>query len=171
MRRRLYITGAAVLALALSFVAGRYSAPRRVETRTEWKERVVERVAWKDRVVVQRGPERIRTVTREIPGGERVVERVVERGPVTTTRDLTGTASATTDQASASSTVSETGRPGWSVGAVATWDPGRLSSMPARLGLEVDRRILGRVWLGARASIGSLTDPKPQIGAALRMEF
>jgi hypothetical protein len=170
MRRWLYVGGAALAACALSFLAGRFSAPARVETRVEWRKKIVTQTEWKDRVVTQRGPVRVVERIVEKPGAEREVTRWIERGPVTTTKDLTGNASATTEINSATRTVSETGRPGWSGGLSAAWDPGRPSSMPDRIGLELDRRIVGTVWLGARASaepdLGAL-----RLGLALRVEF
>lgn len=169
MRRYLAIAAGALLALVAAFLGGRYSAPARVETRTEWKEKVVTVTEWKDRVVTQKGPERIRVVTREIPGGERIVEKVIERGPSTTTTDTTGQAHSQTDQSSATVSVKEAGRPGWSVGVSGQWAGAPSSAVPDRLGLELDRRLFGTIWLGVRASSRGTSDP--QLGLALRMEF
>lgn len=73
--------------LAVAFCAGRASVRVRVEEKVVFRDRV----EWRDRVVEKKteGPVRVRVVTHEIPGPqgpERVVERVVERGPVTTER-------------------------------------------------------------------------------------
>jgi hypothetical protein len=172
MRRNLYIAAGALLALVAAFVGGRYSRPARTVETVRVETKIVTQTEWKDRVVEKRvaGPARVRTVTREVPGGERIVERIVERGPVTTERntDITGTASATTDQASATRRVTEAGRPGWAAGISATTDPRALSSR--RLGLELDRRLLGTVWLGLRAS-AEPDGAEPQVGVAVRLEW
>jgi hypothetical protein len=174
VKRRLYIAAGAAAALVVAFVAGRYSRPARVVETVKVETREVVKVEWRDREVVKRVEGPVREVERivEKPGAERVITRWIERGPVTTDTqsDLTGTASATTDTASATSRVSEGGRPGWSVGAAATWDPRALSSRPERVAVEVDRRMFGTVWLGLRAS-AEPDGAEPAVGLGLRMEF
>lgn len=174
MRRRLLIAASSVAALVVAFLGVRYSAPVKTRTETKVETKAITVTQWKDRVVEKtiQGPVRIRTVTREVPGGERVVERVVERGPVTTERqsDLTGQSSGTTASTAATATVSEAGRPGWAVTGGAEWDPGRLALEPERLEIGVDRRVWGTVWLGVRGSAGTgFSDPR--VGATVRLEF
>lgn len=169
MKRWLYIGGAAVALAVVAFLAGRFSAPVKTKVETKVETKTVTVTEWKDRVVVQRGPVQVRTVTHEVPGGERVIEKWIERGPVTTTSDLTGQSHGTTESTSATVKVSESGRPEWAAGLSGTW-AGRPSSMPDRIGLELDRRIVGTLWLGLRASSERDLSAR-QVGIALRLEF
>jgi hypothetical protein len=134
-------------------VAGLFAAPVKTVETVKVETKVVTVTEWKDRVVEKtvKGPVQIRTVTHQRPGGERIIERVVQRGPVTTDRatESTGQASATAESTSATSRVTESGRPGYRVGVGAGWDPGRLSLKPDVYQLDVSRRIAGTVWLGA----------------------
>lgn len=174
MKRRIAIGLGCVLALALAFVGGRYSAPARVVERVKVETRTVTITEWRDRIVTKRVEGPTRTVERivEKPGEVREVTRWIDAGPVTTDTDtnLSGHTSGTTESTSATVRMSETGRPGWGGGLAAQWDPGRLSASPAVLGLEVDRRLFGPLWVGVRASAGvDLSDPR--VGLALRGEW
>jgi hypothetical protein len=175
MKLRLALGAGVVLALVAAFVAGRYSRPAKVVETVKVETKTVTVTEWRDRVVEKRvqGPVRVRTITIEKPGGERVVERVVDRGPVTTdtTTDRDGSAASASASASSTSRTTEGRRPDWSAGVSAWWTPEASSLTPDRLGLELDRRILGTVWLGARASMHSVDDPDVRLGAAIRMEF
>jgi hypothetical protein len=174
MKRRVLIAAGAALALVAAFVGGRFSAPVRVEERVKVSMQTDTKIEYRDRVVerVVKGPVRVRTITITKPGGERIVERVVERGPVTTERetDLTGQSHGTTASTAATVRTEERGRPGYSVGVSGEWSPGRPSLTPERVGVELDRRLFGTVWLGVRASAGTGFD-EPRVGLAARMEF
>lgn len=139
-------------ACAVAFVAGRRSAPVRVEERTVTQvQRVVE---YKDRVVAQKvaGPVRIVTRTVEKPGAERVVERVVERGAVTTTTTTDRQGTSTDTSKTTAEKLTSAGQPGWRVAVSPGWDLRDLTdARPRTWGGEVDRRVLGPVWLGAWA--------------------
>lgn len=172
-RHRLIIAGAAALALVAAFLAGRYSYRPRVVERVKVEEKEVIRVEWRDRMVEKRvaGPVRVVTRTVEKPGAEREVVRWVERGPVTTEIQATwdGAAAGASETTTTASKVTEAERPGWAVGASALVVPRDLGAAP-RLGLELDRRLWGTLWLGARASaapdLGGL-----RLGLAARMEW
>jgi hypothetical protein len=155
VRARLYIAAGVLLALVAAFIGGRFSAPVRVEEKVRVETKTVTVTEWKDRVVEKRiaGPVRVRTITIERPGGERVVERVVERGPVTVERsgESEGQSSSTASSVGVSERVVESARPGWRLSAVAGWDAEALSLRPELYGVEVSRRVVGTVWLGAWA--------------------
>lgn len=76
-----------------------------------------------------------------------------------------------TAETSATTKTTEVGeRPGWAFGVSALWDPSHPSSKPERVTLELDRRLLGTLWLGARLS--SETDLTAwRVGAAARVEW
>jgi hypothetical protein len=176
MKRRFLIGGAVLAALVLAYLGGYYSYRPRVVERVKVETKIETRTEWRDREVVRRvqGPERIRTVVREVPGPagpERVIVRVVERGPETTETLATWDGVAATDTATTetASKVTEPARPGWAAGAAALLDPEALWDDP-RLALELDRRIWGTVWLGARAqSAPDLSDAR--VGVAARVEW
>jgi hypothetical protein len=163
-KRWAIVGGASAIALVVAFLAGQYSAPK---PEIRWKEVASVRTEWLTKEVEHRveGPIRIRTVVREIPGPqgpERVVERVVERGPVTIDRSAEGQGS------SAANLTTElvqkpTALPGWRVGVSAGWD--RFQPSPNLYGLELDRRLFGTLWVGIRAR----TDKS--VGAALSLEW
>lgn len=175
-RRRLAWAGAGVLACGVAYVTGRYSTPTRVEQRTEWREirsyetQWVTRVEYQDRTKIRT---RIVTVEKMLPSGERETTRTEETGAdlnVSSTSSLSGQSSETTTGTVATARVSETSRAGWAIGVAGVWDPARLSSTPERVGLEIDRRLFGTVWVGVRVS----AEPdmgEPQVGAAVRVEF
>ena len=171
MKRKALIAVGAAITLVAAFLGGRYSRAARVETRTEYRDRVVTQVEYRDRIVTQKGPVRIVTITRTAPSGETSTERTVERGPVTVTQDSTGTATATTETTSATRTVQDGGRPGWAASVSAAWDPRALSLSPAGYGIELDRRLVGTVWLGARADADDFRGTGLRLGLALRMEW
>lgn len=175
MRRWIYIGVGALAALVVAFLAGRYSAPVKVRTETKVETKTVTVTEWKDRIVERqvKGPVRVRVVTVEKPGGERVIEKWIERAPVTTETqtNVTGTAKAETESTSATSRVTEGARPGWAIAASGSWDPRALSSMPDRYGLELDRRVIGTVWLGVRADADDVKGSNLRLGVAARVEF
>jgi hypothetical protein len=169
MKRWVYIAAGSALLLVAAFLGGRFSAPVKVEERVKVETRTVTVTEWKDRVVEKRvaGPVRVRTITIERPGGERIVERVVERGPVTTetAAESAGQSSSAASSVGVSERVVESARPGWRLSAVAGWDAEALSLRPDLYGVEVSRRVVGTVWLGAWAR----TDRTG--GLVLAMEF
>lgn len=171
-RRRLYIAGGVALALVAAFLGGRFSRPVKVEERVKVETKIETRTEWRDRVIEKRVEGPTREVERiiEKPGAERVITRWIDRGPVTvdTSATAAGTSTASGAASSSASKVTDNARPGWAAGLAATWPS--LSSRPERVGLELDRRILGTVWLGVRAS-AETDGSAPQVGAALRVEW
>jgi hypothetical protein len=163
---RLYLAAGVLLALVAAFLGGRFSAPVRVEEKVRVETKVVTVTEWKDRIVEKRvaGPVRVRTITIE-KAGERIVERVVERGPVTTetAADSAGSSSAAASSVGVSSRVVESARPGWRLSVAAGWDAEALTLRPGLYGVEVSRRVAGTVWVGAWAR----TDRTGGISAAL----
>ncbi len=94
----------------VAYLAGRFAAPSRVETKVETKTET--KIEYRDRIVEKKvqGPVRVFVRTVEKPGGEKVIERSIERGPVTIDRqsDLTGQSTDTSQ--STASTVTVSGR-------------------------------------------------------------
>ena len=148
MKRKALIAAGALLALVAAFVGGRYSRPARVEERVRVETREVVKVEWRDRVVQQKGPVRVHVVIRDVPGKERIVEKWIDRGPVTTTTDATGAAQSTTTADTSAERVTENGRPGWRASVAAGWDPDALALRPEVYEGRVERRVLGTLWLG-----------------------
>jgi hypothetical protein len=171
LKRRALIAAGALAALVVAFLAGRFSAPVRVEERTkvetqiqtvtEWRDRIVERevVKWRERVVA------VETVR---PDGTIERTTTTDRGAdVDTSIDAEGSGSATAAASERQETerVVSTERPGWGLGVAAAWEPGRLTGKPDRIGLELDRRLFGTVWLGLRA------DTDRRVGLGVRVEW
>ena len=167
---------AAAVAILLSvgaFVAGRFSAPLKVETRD------VERVVFKDRVV-----EKVVTVERAAKVETRIVyrDRVTTRDGTVTEREIERTASKE-DAAKlvdssrvevrvveklVTKTVVTTLRPDWRVAvhAGASLRPPILTiAGPMVLGVEIDRRIAGGL------SAGLWVNTSGAVGAAVSFEF
>lgn len=145
-----------LLALAGAFSAGRFSAPLQVETKE------VERVVYKDREVVK-------VVTVQAKAETKVVyrDRVIYRDGTITEREVERTDTKTdtktnTDRVATRDTIAErwsesktTLRPDWrvSVLAGASLQPPALTiAGPLVLGVEVNRRIAGGLWLGVWAT-------------------
>lgn len=149
-------------ALVSAYAWGRSSAPAKVEVRTEFKDRVV----YRDRDVEKKvqGPVRVRTVTREIPGPqgpERVVERVVERGPVVTEKKHEAQGEEAHEAKTLTLKVTE--QPRWQIGATAAVNP--LHGGDVAYGGFLNYRIGGPFWLGVNAtSAGS-------VGGSLGVSF
>lgn len=134
-----------------AFFWGRSSAPAKVETRTEFKDRIV----YQDREVEKKveGPVRVRTVTHEVPGPqgpERIVERTVERGPVTTERASEQKGEEAHEVKTL--TLKTTEQPRWLLGASVTATP--LRGGDVAYGGFLNYRIAGPFWLGITATSG-----------------
>lgn len=154
MNARAYIV-AGVVACAVSFGAGRYTKPARVEERvvTQYKDRAV--VEYRDRIVERRvqGPVRVVTRTVEKPGGERIVERTVERAPVVEERSSAPSLAAHLEHeaASSSATVTTREQPRLLVGLEAAWNL-RDPRLRPDAGGQVMYRARGPLWAGLRVS-------------------
>lgn len=148
--RTLGIAGAvAVAACVASFLVGRgkVRTVTKVETKTEVVEKVVEKVVTVKAKDVQR---KVTTKTETKPDGSSVVLRVEDvqtQTDVGTVSDFTGTAVTTSSSKAETATGS---KPGWRLGVSAEWK--KAQEKPDVYGLEIDRRIVGPFWLGARAS-------------------
>lgn len=175
MKRRLYIAGAWALTLVAAGVVGRFTAPTKVTetaTRSDESARLAAFLAKLETQQTVKTKRHVETRKTKKPDGTIEIVRIEDSGSDTATQStstVTGHSSETTASTAATARVTERGRPAWSVGLSASW-AGRPSSMPDRLGLEVDRRLIGPVWLGARASIGA-TLSEPQFGLGLRAEW
>ena len=161
--------GIALVVLALSFSAGRLTAPVKTDVRE------VERVVWKDRVVEK-------VVTKRAKADERIVyvDRVVSptgevREKRTThtladTRELVdlGKTSESTGSTDKSASSTSTLRPDWRVGVLAGAsfrEPLVPIAGPLVLGASVERRIAGGLSAGAWVStVGAA-------GASVSLEF
>jgi hypothetical protein len=167
MKRRALIAAGVTLALVAAFVGGRYAAPVEVREIVKVETKTVTVTEWKDRIVEKRveGPVRIRTVTREVPGGERVVTVVEERGPVTVDRsqDRAGESRETGSSTVVSERVTKVAKPGWRASVLAGWDADAPALRPELYGVEVSRRLVGTVWIGAWAR----TDRTGGLGLAM----
>jgi hypothetical protein len=154
---------AAVCFLLAAFFAGRSSVPTRVETKT------VERVVYQDRVVTKtvtvQGEAKVETrvvyrdrTTIQKPDGT-VVHRDIERTEADTESSKVSSNSAEKVQETAvqrekaASKVQESASPQWRVNLLAGVEPLHLDRPqlfgPVALGLQVERRIIGPLWVGA----------------------
>jgi len=166
--------GAVVVAGAGGYAAGRYAAPvKTVETtRVEYRDRVVTQEVVREVRVA--GPVRIQERIVERPGAERVVERVIERGPVTTTTDAASSSERTSSGTTATTRVVEARRPATALELGASWAPSHLQVRPERVDAALGRRILGPVWLAvtAEAPVGQLGDLEAyRVGLRARVEW
>jgi hypothetical protein len=167
MKRRLIIAGAAALALAAAFAAGRYAAPTKVVERSVLDETLVARAVANARAEWQRSITD-KTVRRTIYRDGKPVERIVYVDREINSSGSSASSLATQTTASlhlATEKITTNARPGWRAGVTAAWSPGRLSLEPSRYTAEIDRRLFGTVWVGARLS----TDKTA--GLSLALEF
>lgn len=149
MKRWALIAGGAVIACALSFVAGRYSAPVKVEERTKYETRTVYQIVQVEREKRIEGPVRIVERRVEVPGpaGPTIeIVRTEERGPVVVTHDLNLTSSVVAEETGETSRVVTAARPGWRASLAA--DPGQLSLDVSALRFGLERRVVGPLWAG-----------------------
>jgi len=180
-RQRLILAGVALLAIAGSFGAGRYSRPARVVT----VDKVRTEVQYRDRVQTQVVHDvqtvhdvATRTVTRweTVPGKPAVVVQTVERQAESrtnvrnqATQDRTSEAQATTITLHQTSTVYA--RPAWSVvllAGVQLGDAPRLVPQlpgPTVVGIALEHRLVGPVSVGVWGATSKAG------GVTLRVDF
>ncbi len=167
------VAGAAALVLVVvAFLVGRSSAPTKTVTVTETK--YVDRVVTKEvvREVKVQGPVRVQEKIITRPGAERVVERVIERGPTTTTTDAAASSDRTTVATKETTKIVESPKARWLAEVGGQWSSLTLS--PHRWDAAIGMRLAGPFWL-------SLTDSAPAdkladtrhhaLGLRLRAEF
>lgn len=146
-----------LVALVAAFSAGRFSAPLQVEERVEYRTE-------------------LRTVTVQAKARERVVYREKVTLPDGTTTEKTSSRELlkvdTTAKADSTSTgltaKTTTLRPDWRIGVLAgaTWkEPALTIAGPLVLGVQVERRIIGGVSVGAWGSTQGAA------GASVSVEF
>lgn len=148
MRKRLAIAGGSILLLVAAFVAGRYSAPVKVEERVKVETKTETKTEWKDRIVyVEAKRSKVRTEETRKPTGEVVIVKTEETETDTRqAREFAGLSLGNFSTQLDQSKVTETARPGWRVGVTAGWSD--LSLKPDLYGLELSRRVAGTVWAG-----------------------
>lgn len=164
---------AAVLIAVAGFSAGRFSAPReveeRVEYRTEWREKRVEVVKWRTARAVD-----TKTVTTPVllPVPDGGVLLAIATTTETRERETTGGGTATTTDssgASAGSTARKvTQQPDWRLGVqvgASLRDPLLPIAGPLVLGASLERRLVGGVSAGAWLTTAGAA------GASLSLEF
>jgi len=184
IRRRLILAGVALLALAGSFGAGRYSRPAKVVTvdkvRTEvqYRDRVVTQiqhdvqvqhdVAVQTRTVTQwrTGPDKVTTVTQYVDRDRTSETKRQDRGQ--TKQDASSEARSLVTELHTASTVYA--RPAWSATLLAGGQLGgrRLTDAlpaPLVLGVAVERRLVGPVSAGLWATSGMAA------GLAVRLDW
>ena len=141
--------------LVAAFSAGRFTAPVKVETRVEWKDLSTQELT--------RGMNFTRTLTRVVKRD--VVTTITDAGTTITDRTIEheGDASAATEDVTAKRVDSSQGsqvqtttvRPDWRVGALvgaSLKEPALPLSGNLVLGVQVERRIIGGVSVGAWAN-------------------
>lgn len=173
-KKALAWSGAALVLIAASFSAGRFSAPLKIETRDVekvlWKERVVEKVVEKVVTVEARAKLETRTiyvdrvVTKEGEVRERIVERLVtaEEAKKLTTDDTSKDLAKTNEGERLHEVVKTvTLQPAWRVGLLvgaSLRDPFVPIAGPLVLGAQVEHRLVGGVsaglWLNTVGAVG-----------------
>ncbi len=155
-RKALIAAGVGVaVALVAAFVIGYLNGPEHEVEKVRVETKTVTVTEYKDRIVEQKvqGPVRVRTRVVEKPGAERVIEKWIERGPVSTSTTHDAAGSTTAQAASTAESAKETtrARPNWHVTAAAGWDKLSLAAPHVWEG-RVERRVLGPFWLGVWGS-------------------
>lgn len=160
---------ALVVLLALSFSAGRYTSPAKVDVRE------VEKIVWKDRIVEKVVTKKAKAVDRIVyvdrvvmPDGE-IREKTSTR-TITDARELVNTdkASESEGKADSSKATVTSARPDWRVGVLvgaSLREPLLPLAGPLVIGASVERRIIGGVSAGAWVNTGGAA------GAAVSVEF
>lgn len=163
------IAGVTALALVGAFVAGRFSAPLKVQTidtvRVAFQDRIIEKV-----VTVQGKTEtkivfRDRVITKDGTITEHEVEKTATKEESTKTDDKTEKSKGSSEHTAETTT---TLRPDWRVALQvgATWkDPWVKIAGPLVLGAQVDRRLIGGL------SAGVWFNTYGAAGGALSFEF
>lgn len=154
-RQRIAIALGAVLALGLAFSAGRFTAPREVETRVDWRDLSTAELT--------RGMNFTRTVTRTVyrdvvtvvtDAGTTITDRTIEReGDDTAARETL--AAKRTDSSTGTSSRTVTAQPAWRVALQAgasMREPAIPLTGPLVLGVQVEHRIAGGVSAGVWAN-------------------
>lgn len=167
MTARQWIAGSVALLvlLALSFSAGRYTAPEKV--------REVEKLVWKDRVDEKASKKKTKAVDRIVyvdrvvtPEGEVREKKTIRT--LTDARETNDVAKTTESTGSAEKSTTTTLRPDWRIGVLAgasLREPLLPIAGPLVLGVSVERRITGGVSAGAWANtVGAA-------GASVSVEF
>jgi hypothetical protein len=176
--RPLVLTLAALVAVVGAFVAGRYSAPTKTETRVEYVERLqIQRTRAVHRVVETQT--RTRTIHVRTPDGTETTTTDTSTGTRDTT-DSSGTTVAAKDTAGTKTAVVTQARASWHINALV----GGGIDLSPRLSLQmssdvgagggaggahIERRLLGPVWLGLWG-VGSPSGVL-QGGVSLGLEF
>lgn len=189
--------GIAVVALAIAFLAGRYSGPKKVAEEatktattatstasTEAKNLATDEVSDRKTTIrkVAARPAAPAPATGVCPECPAVDETVIEES---VRRKLLDTGMVTSIASSASRTeerttkVTEWAKPSWSVSFLAGWKPDDPSPAPKVYQLQADHRVLGTVWAGAWVQGEDVPD-RPEkrggwkvtvYGAMARVEF
>lgn len=160
-----------VAAVLLAFAGGRYSNPAKVTEveRVVYKDRIVEKIVEK-RVEVEAKTKvvyRTKVITQE--GETRIVE-VEKEDTHKDTNVAIDTNKDTTKEGTAEKTkVTEYAKPQWKIGALVGYDfspvPGLDIAHGLTLGVTVERRLIGPVWIGAWALHTGA------VGGSLSVEF
>jgi hypothetical protein len=172
-RARWAIVAGVALAIVAAFFGGRYSRAARVETRTVRDETAIVNAVAEARAQWQRETTAHTVIRTSYAPTGKPVERVETRDTASTSSGSSAATSAVQAQTTSHTEtikIVEASRPDWAAGVAGTWSPSRLSLAPERLGVDLDRRLFGTLWLGVRAS-ATTTAADPQFGLALRMEF
>ncbi len=197
MRRRLLVGAGVLAALALAFLAGKYSGvAKKIEesdrtaatatatASTEAKHVAADEVANR-RTTIRKSPGRPAApapASGVCPECPVVDETVIEEEVRKRTLDLSVTAVATTTvstETEHTSRVTEYSRPRVSVAALAGWRLGDPTLEPQIAQVQVDLRVVSTLWAGVWLQAEKRPDPAPEkrewrvsaTGASLRLEF
>lgn len=160
MTNRDKLIGGALLLVA-AFVGGRYSAPVKIEERVKVEKVVEVQTVEKERIVYREAKKK-RTEERKNVDGSSVTV-TTEESDTGAIRDYSGLQLSWGTERQESSRVVDRARPGWRLSLGAGFSS--LSLRPDLYRLELSRRLVGTVWLGAWAA----TDRTA--GLALALEF
>ena len=161
---KLYWVAGILIAIAASFVAGRMTAPTKVETITEiqWKERIVEveRESSKTEESEKENKDKMYVkIVRELPDGTKETElKVVDKGTI----EIGKVAESEKERVIEKETVTvekmvkviEKQKPSWHISAIGMAHFPDIKEYSAKrgnyeFGLHVQRRIIGDVYVGA----------------------
>ncbi len=171
LRSKLYLAGGALVLLAATFAAGRYSGPQRVTedaskktataaasatTATEAKDVKTDEVVAR-KTTIRKAPARPAApappsgVCPECPAvDETVIEELVSRRVLDQSKVVAAViASSETATEERTTKVTEYARPSLGVTLLAGWKPDSVSAAPKVYQLQADHRVFGTLWLGA----------------------